>query len=118
MLVHSPGARSTPRTDQPPASSAAAIAAPTRPDVPVTAATRTGDLSYRCSCTDHSTAIAADTAADALNIGPGWFFSAPTVAATYDLLYRLIDSTAWRRPRLTGSASSRPRSLRASTRGN
>ncbi|MBM2620952.1 hypothetical protein JIG36_36180 [Actinoplanes sp. LDG1-06] len=42
------------------------------------------------------TAIAADSVTDALDIGPGWLFSAPTVAAAYGLLYRLIDSTAWR----------------------
>jgi hypothetical protein len=43
-------------------------------------------------------AIAANAATDALDIGPAWLFSAPTVAAAFGLLHRLIDTTAWRWP--------------------
>jgi hypothetical protein len=59
-LDHRPDVRSTPRTDQPLASRAAAIAAPTRPEVPVTAATRVGDGSSGRSSTGHSDGSATE----------------------------------------------------------
>jgi hypothetical protein len=49
-------------------------------------------------------AIAANAAFDAAGFGPAWLFSSPTVAASYALLYRLVDVRAWRWPvlRATG----------------
>lgn len=41
-------------------------------------------------------AIAANAATAALGVGPSWLVSAPTVAASYGILYRSMDSFAWR----------------------
>jgi hypothetical protein len=41
-------------------------------------------------------AIGANAAASPLDAVPGWLVGAPTVAAVYGLLHRLIDTTAWR----------------------
>ncbi|MEU7691110.1 hypothetical protein [Microbispora hainanensis] len=45
-------------------------------------------------------AMAANALTDALGIGPAWLISAPTVAAAFGLLYRFIDTVAWRWPLL------------------
>lgn len=41
-------------------------------------------------------AIAANAVSDALNLGPPWLVSAPTVAAVFGILYGVIDKWAWR----------------------
>ncbi|MFF0249918.1 Cap15 family cyclic dinucleotide receptor domain-containing protein [Streptosporangium sandarakinum] len=41
-------------------------------------------------------AMAANALTDYLGIGPAWLISAPTVAAAFALLYRLVDTVAWR----------------------
>ncbi len=40
-------------------------------------------------------AMAANVLTDALGIGPAWLVSAPTVAAAFGLIYRLVDTIAW-----------------------
>ncbi|MGQ0846594.1 MAG: hypothetical protein ACT4QF_20925 [Sporichthyaceae bacterium] len=41
-------------------------------------------------------AIGADAAVSPLDSVPGWLVGAPTVAAAYGLLHRLVDTRAWR----------------------
>jgi hypothetical protein len=41
-------------------------------------------------------AISANALASNLGVGPSWLISAPTVAACYGILYRSMDSFAWR----------------------
>ncbi|RLK24682.1 hypothetical protein DER29_2607 [Micromonospora sp. M71_S20] len=41
-------------------------------------------------------AIGANAAFTALGVGPPWLFSPPTVAASFGLLYRAVDTIAWR----------------------
>lgn len=45
-------------------------------------------------------AIAANAAFDALEVGPSWMVSAPAVAAAFGLVYRFVDTVAWRWPLL------------------
>jgi hypothetical protein len=40
--------------------------------------------------------IAVNAGADAIGLGPPWLVSAPTVAATFGLLYKWVDAKAWR----------------------
>jgi hypothetical protein len=40
--------------------------------------------------------IAVNAGADAIGLGPPWLVSAPTVAATFGLLYKGVDAWAWR----------------------
>jgi hypothetical protein len=41
-------------------------------------------------------AIGANAVFQALGIGPAWLFSPPTVAAAFGLIYRFVDTVAWR----------------------
>jgi hypothetical protein len=41
-------------------------------------------------------AWAANAVADCLGVGPAWLVSSPTVAASFYLLHRFTDATAWR----------------------
>lgn len=41
-------------------------------------------------------AIALSATADAFSLGPPWLVSSPTVAGAYALLYRLVDTAAWK----------------------
>ena len=41
-------------------------------------------------------AILANAAADAMNLGPDWLVSAPTVVAVFGILYGVVDKWAWR----------------------
>jgi len=45
-------------------------------------------------------AIGMNVAAEALGIGPAWLVSSPTVAAAFGLIYRFVDTVAWRWPLL------------------
>ncbi|MEU7926387.1 hypothetical protein [Micromonospora sp. NPDC049107] len=44
------------------------------------------------------TAMATNATGAALGLGPPWLISAPTIAAAYGLLYRAVDTHAWRWP--------------------
>jgi hypothetical protein len=41
-------------------------------------------------------AVTANAVAEAVNFGPSWLFSAPTVAAVFGILYGVLDQWAWR----------------------
>jgi hypothetical protein len=45
-------------------------------------------------------AVMANAVADRLGVGPAWLFSPPAVAACFGLLYRVMDTVAWRWPLL------------------
>jgi hypothetical protein len=44
--------------------------------------------------------IGANAGFEAMGIGPAWLFSPPTVAAAFGLIYRFVDTVAWRWPTL------------------
>ncbi|MET8527165.1 hypothetical protein [Micromonospora sp. NPDC005172] len=45
-------------------------------------------------------AVMVNAVVDRLGVGPPWLFSAPAVAACFGLLYRAMDTVAWRWPLL------------------